>query len=139
MQPESLSLCAVPLLLALDLHSINFVHRANQKIPGKALQVSLDDIVLYGDKINFHSQSHINAWRLCRIVYCLDIARKGEQWPFERQMFQHWARLAHLKNMFREAEYAQPFLTCCLNHLMSGTVRDMAMEVAIDLHAGQLS
>ena len=115
------------------------MHRANQKIPGKALQVSLDDIVLCRDKINFHSQPHINAWKVCRSVHCLDIDRKGEQRPFERQMFQRVACFAHLKNMFREAENAQPFLTCCLNHLVSGAVRDMAMEVALDFHAAQLS
>src|SRR5947209_1520799 len=54
-EPESLPFCAVPLLHVLKLDPINFMDRANQKIPRVAYQVRLDSLVLVRNKIYFHA------------------------------------------------------------------------------------
>src|SRR5260370_37297953 len=49
-------------------------------------------------------------------------------------MFQRGPCFLHLKDVFREAEYAQSFLLRCLYHLRGGTRNYVAVEICNDRH-----
>src|SRR5438067_1199508 len=77
-QPERFTFFATPFIIPLDHETVNFVYRANEKVPGIALQESLDGFILAGNKINFHAEANLNTQILMRRTYFLDIGREGE-------------------------------------------------------------
>src|SRR5437016_4556091 len=77
-QPGCFTFFAAPFVIPLDHETINFVYRANEKVPGIALQESLDDFILAGNKIDFHAEANLDAQILMRRTYLFDIGREGE-------------------------------------------------------------